>query len=576
MPWFRAKDPSLSNTFDFVYHCIRARPEKEALVVSTDWTDLSVKRMHRVTYGELGRLVSGYSLGLEALKLQRGDSVALFLPPSIEYVALALALLARGLPIVQFKGTVTDDDLPNILERSQAKAIVNSNRILKIKSWWPSLWGIHKFSVDSSGLYVTPLRNLWREPEEDIAISSVSETDRAFLLFWINSKGLTEGNAWSHRQLQARFETWNLVSPLTKNEVAMSTFPELTFFHLFNGVTSIIPSTFPFTQSPINPASILDQMQRFGVSHLTCTLSFLEELLNCIGLSGNFPDKLRRIVVVGAPVPRPFAQRCLEELSHVKVTFLYTSRDLSPIAMLHPKQLLEAEGLGCLVGKPLHANSVAICTDSKTRADEKKIISPAIPAQRGEIVICGDHLSALQVEEQPGQKLHIHDQAVKDWIFTEEMGAIDKKGRLWLAGRRQDAIIHQGKTIFPLQIEMQLMEIPGVRRAALVMAMDRFAGELFIESTQLSSQKILAVQIKDVLEQQGLAGCPIHFIKKLPLDVLLGTVDRQALRVELPNLSQERNQKLNVSKPVKRKSAFKYALSELGKMLQARKRFKGE
>jgi acyl-CoA synthetase (AMP-forming)/AMP-acid ligase II len=64
------------------------------------------------------------------------------------------------------------------------------------------------------------------------------------------------------------------------------------------------------------------------------------------------------------------------------------------------------------------------------------------------------------------------------WLRTGDLGAIDERGNLRLAGRTKEMFIRGGYNVYPAEVEGVLADHPGVAEAALVPRPDDVMGEL--------------------------------------------------------------------------------------------------
>jgi fatty-acyl-CoA synthase len=76
-------------------------------------------------------------------------------------------------------------------------------------------------------------------------------------------------------------------------------------------------------------------------------------------------------------------------------------------------------------------------------------------------------------------------ETIKDgWLFTGDMGKLDKEGYLYVIDRRKDMILSGGENIYPAEIERIIRDIPGVADASVIGVSDEKWGEVpkaFIE-----------------------------------------------------------------------------------------------
>ena len=64
------------------------------------------------------------------------------------------------------------------------------------------------------------------------------------------------------------------------------------------------------------------------------------------------------------------------------------------------------------------------------------------------------------------------------WLHTGDLGSMDERGYLAIAGRIKDMIIRGGENIYPREIENVLASHPGVAEAVVIGVADRFWGEV--------------------------------------------------------------------------------------------------
>jgi acyl-CoA synthetase (AMP-forming)/AMP-acid ligase II len=67
---------------------------------------------------------------------------------------------------------------------------------------------------------------------------------------------------------------------------------------------------------------------------------------------------------------------------------------------------------------------------------------------------------------------------VRDWLRTGDLGLIDERGFLRLAGRLKEMFIRGGYNVYPAEVESVLADHPGVAEVVVVPRPDAVMGEV--------------------------------------------------------------------------------------------------
>lgn len=120
------------------------------------------------------------------------------------------------------------------------------------------------------------------------------------------------------------------------------------------------------------------------------------------------------------------------------------------------------------------------------------------------------------------------------WFNTGDLGFIDHRGKLVIAGRIKDIIKHKGLIIYPQEIENVILSHPNVIRVGVVGQKDVMVGEYPIAFVQLRTQEPNIEKTLQTLCKQHLASykIPREFIcsTKELATTATGKVDKKVLR----------------------------------------------
>jgi len=102
------------------------------------------------------------------------------------------------------------------------------------------------------------------------------------------------------------------------------------------------------------------------------------------------------------------------------------------------------------------------------------------PDELGEIVVRGPNMMKGYWNRPEATAETIRE----GWLFTGDMGKLDKKGYLYVIDRKKDMILSGGENIYPAEIERVIRDMPGVADASVIGVPDERWGEVpkvFIE-----------------------------------------------------------------------------------------------
>lgn len=199
----------------------------------------------------------------------------------------------------------------------------------------------------------------------------------------------------------------------------------------------------------------------------------LRDFLEALGES-ELPDHVRCLLLGGGAVPEPL----LEKVS-VKQLPLFQSYGMtetsSQIVTLSANDALDKIGSS---GKPLFPASLKILEPQKDGI--------------GEIAVQGPMVMRGYDQNEAANKASFEN----GWFKTGDLGYTDSEGFLYVVERRTDLIISGGENIYPSEIENVLLDMVGIREAAVVGRHDSKWGQVPIafivtKDVVLSEQEIM-------------------------------------------------------------------------------------
>jgi acetyl-CoA synthetase len=466
----------------------------------------------RVSWGELQDTSNRLANVFAAQGVQRGDRVAMLLPPTPETAAAFFAVWKMGAILLSMSVLYGDDGIRHRLTDSGAKLLVtneaNAGRIE------PSLVE-HILILDD---------DLLAGASPEFEIVDTAADDPAQLYYSSGTTGLAKGILHAHRYILGH-EEFVYCHDIREGE-------------LFHGMgewawaAGIAPLLGPWRYGAIqvvyqreggfDPHKQLDFLSRHEVTNVFGTPTAIRSMMSIADAGTRYPQKFRIVCSAGEPL-NPEAIRWFREQFGVTVLDFYGLTESYPLCANYP--FLEVrEGS---MGKPMPGWDVAILDE-----DER----PVATGERGEI--------CLRARSNPHYPLGYWNRPPEDtqetfggeWFHTKDAASADEDGYYWYEGRADDVIISAGYRIGPFEVESVCLEHPAVGEAAAVASPDERRGNVVKAFVVLASghepSEPLAEEIKAfVRDHLSAYAYPrlIEFVPDLP-KTLTGKIRRIELR----------------------------------------------
>lgn len=457
----------------------RTQPHRLALVA----------RERRVTYEEMAGRTAAFAAGLAARGIQRGDRVLLLLPMSVELYVALLGCSHLGAAAVFLDAWSDRRRLDAAIRRANPRAFVGVPAAQLFRLVSPALRAVPLHLPVGRGF---PLERLERSqgvsPPAD-----VRPEEHALVTFTTGTTGAPKAAGRSHAFLWAQHRALTAHLRPERWDVDMPVLPIFVLNNLAGGITTVLPDFDPRRPDRFDPRSVRAQMEREGVTTASGSPAFFDRLARA---GHRLP--LRELFVGGAPVLPPQARR-LQQATEGTVHVVYGSTEAEPISGLTVAELLDAQGEGLCVGRPVR--DIAVRLDPQTE----------------EVQVAGEHvLSGYLDNPEEDRRFKIHEGG-RVWHRTGDGGRWDDGGRLWLQGRLSGRSHVRGRPVWEMPAVVRAVAAPGITHAALLP-----------ESTPEGPRSVLVVEGAG-RPPQGLADRVVH-VREIPRD------PRHRSRTEVPAL----------------------------------------
>ena len=474
-------------------------------------------QVREVHWGEMQALANQAANLLVGLGVEKGDRVALVLPPTPETAALFFGTWKLGAILLSMSVLYGDEGIAHRVGDSEPKVLITDAANAK------------RFEgISGPQLLVLDPKDLAAESDSFQTLDTSAE-DPAQLYYTSGTTGLAKGIVHAHRYLLAHneFELCHEVQPGER----------------FHGMgewawaAGICPLLGPWRHQAVqlvyqreggfDPHKQLDFLSRHGASNVFATPTAIRSMMAIPDARERYPQRFRVVCSAGEPL-NPEAIRWFRDQYDVTVLDFYGLTESYPLCGNFPWMEVREGSMG----KPLPGWEVQILDEDE---------NPVPQGERGEIC-----LKARSNPHYPLGYWRLPEASEEtfggEWFHTKDAARIDEDGYVWYEGRADDVIIAAGYRIGPFEVESVCLEHAAVAEAAAVASPDERRGHIVKAFVVLAQGQEPSEQLADeikafVRDRLSAYAYPrrVEFVSELPK-----TLTGKIRRIELRQREEER------------------------------------
>jgi len=455
----------------------------------------------RVTFAEWGRAADGVATRLAAMGVGADDVVGIALPSSIDYAVAYQAVLRLGAIASGMNPRLGAAETAHILERSAPRVVVTDADL-------PDA---------SPRLTVAELR----EAATDRAFTARPDrhrTDPVAIVWTSGTTGRPKGALFDHGCLEAMTRAAGPLSRPGDRRLSPLPFAHVGYMtrvwdELAHVITTVIIPT---------PWTAADALRLIGAERVTVGQGVPAQwqmMLSHPDLAATDTSSLRIVSLGAARVP-PELPPAMRHAFGCPVVVRYTSTEAcvsTGTALDDPDDVVSET-----VGTP------GAGVEMELRGDDG----------RGPVVAIGSVgtvcLRSRAMLRRYWREPELTDAAVdpEGWLLTGDLGSLDERGDLRLAGRSTEMYIRGGYNVYPVEVENHLGLHPAVDRVAVVGTVAPVLGEIgvaFVVPADGARPELgdLRLWCKEQLADYKAPDCLV-FLDELPLTPM-SKIDKRAL-----------------------------------------------
>ncbi|MCL8208453.1 MAG: AMP-binding protein [Actinomycetia bacterium] len=437
-----------------------------------------------LTRGELWERARRLAGALRRLGVGPGDRVAAVLQNVPAFVALELAVWARGAIVVPLNVMLREEELAHHLADAEVRLVVGLASLAGTLLPLARRFGVPLVVVDddedgapadavpAARAPADPAVVAWRDllaEAPDAAFHRPAPDDVAYLHYTSGTTGPPKGAMNTHRNVAVNAEAYARWCHVGPDDVNLAIAP---VFHITGSIAGIAASL--WTGAPLvllyrfEPRRALEAIERrrvtFGVGAVTAYLA----LLNQPDAAGRDWSAFTKAFSGGAPVSPAVAER-FRTVTGQRLHNIYGLTETTSPATGVPWGVdapVDPASGALSVGVPLPGYDARIVdVDDRART--------LGPGEVGELALKGPAVV-------PGywRKPEETARAIVDgWLYTGDVAVMDPAGWIFIVDRKKDMIIASGYKVWPREVEDVLWRHPAVREAVVVGEPDPYRGE---------------------------------------------------------------------------------------------------
>jgi long-chain acyl-CoA synthetase len=506
----------------------------------------------RFSYRAMATEAAQVASGLQALGIQKGDRVGLFLPNVPQYVAAYYGALIAGATLVNFSPLYTIDELTAQVEDSGTQLLftLSASALLPTALAVLERSSLQRLIVGSVAEVLPPLKSLafrlFKRAEltplpadprvlrydrliandgTPTAVEVDPEADVALIQYTGGTTGTPKGAMLTHQNLSANARQVNAIDPdLHAEDRILGVLP---MFHVFANTCvlnrTVLRGGAMILLPRFEAGAALAALTRSRATALPGVPTMYQALLDHPDIARTDFSSLRVCISGGAPMSA--------ELREAFVT-------RSGAALVEGYGLTESAGVVSTnpYAGPVKAGTIGqVLPQTEVRlVDKEDPMQPAPDGEPGELVVRGPQIMHGYWNRPEADA----DSFTADgWLRTGDVAVIDADGYIRIVDRLKDMIAVGGFKVYPSEIERILYTHPAVREALVLGVADARLGEtpaafvtLDPEVEQIAAEALRAWLNPQLGKHERVASVAVR--ASLP-KTMIGKLDRKALRAEL-------------------------------------------
>lgn len=434
-------------------------------------------RGESLSYGALQEQVTEVATGLQALGLQPGERVAIYLPKRFESVITIFATARAGGIFVPLNPLLKAPQVAHILKDSGASLLVTSkDRARLLADTLPDCPLMRQIIIvdDPSATEPPPARlntiswqQLHGHPRHQT--TALDDHHSVAILYTSGSTGRPKGVELTHRNLVTGAHSVSAYLRNSSQDRLLAVLP-MSFDYGLSQLTSAFHSGASVVlMEYLLPREVIKTLSREHITGLAGVPSLWMQLAD-LDWPEQSRNKLRFITNSGGAMPQLILKKLQKNLPQTEIFLMYGLTEAFRSTYLHPQELKQRPES---IGKAIPQAQISVLREDGT---------PCAAGEPGELVHAGPLVAKgywNNIEASRERFRPLTDKGEKV-VWSGDSVSMDEDGFLYFLGRKDEQIKTSGYRVSPTEIEEVLYDSGLVLEAAVIGIPDPMLGQAII------------------------------------------------------------------------------------------------
>lgn len=457
------------------FNKIAASCPEQSAVIEPHFGRSSVSYQH-FSYQSLQTLINQYQRGLLELGLKPADKVLMLVPPGIDFLALAYAVMARAAVPVFVDPGIGIDNLCRCIADCAPDVMIGVPKAQLLRLLKRRFFKGLRFSLTASDWMIGMGPNLsFLKRFSGSPLEPAPSSGTALVAFTSGATGTPKGVVFSDQIIAAQLDIFHNIFQIERGCKDCPLLPIFSLYSLALGVCSVFAPLDSAKPLDLKPEQIVRIIRDLNVDYSFGSPTLWQKISEYCVLAQEPLSSVKKVLMAGAPVTDKTLKLVQSVLPNGTAFTPYGATEALPVTLpsadivLSRKTVLAKDGEeGVFVGQPIPGVDLKIMEQSDLALQQWQDVRLLTAFEIGEVIVSGANVSEKYLNRPDATKQAKICDGKRIWHRSGDLGYLDRDGNLYLCGRKMHSVKVGTRCYYSLPVERIFNQHPKVKRSALV------------------------------------------------------------------------------------------------------------